>query len=497
MKRLRDLSIGRKLLGASLVAALVALVAAAAAFVAYDLHTFRRLLVQRIETDTRIVAFNTVSAVVFDDAEAASATLAALQAEPQVESAGVYTPDGRLFAAYARAGASAAAAPLLSTAGHRFTSRHLVVAHPIDFEERRIGMVVIQADLSEIEERAWHYAGIVLAVLVGSLLAATAVSGRLQGAIARPIVDLAETASRVSRESDYSIRARAHGADELGALVDSFNGMLVHIQAQDAQLREARDTLEGRVAERTRELEARSQELSTANKELEAFSYSVSHDLRAPLRAIDGFSKALLTQYSGQVLDAQGNHYLQRVRAATQRMSQLIDDLLHLARVTRAGLARREIDLTRVARGIAAELERQHPERRVEVAIEDGLTARADPHLVGIVLQNLLGNAWKFTGRNPGGRIEVGAQGQDGSRVLYVRDNGAGFDMAYADKLFGVFQRLHTEAEFEGTGIGLATVHRIMLRHGGRIWAEAALGQGATFFFTFQGEHDRQDHPAR
>ena len=497
MARLRDLSIGRKLLGASLATALAALLAAAAAFVAYDLHTFRRLLVQRIQTATRIVAFNTVSAVVFDDAEAAAATLAALQAEPAVESAGVYTPAGRLFAAYAREGASAPAAPLLETAGHRFTARHLVVAHPIEFEERRIGLVVIQADLSEIRERAWHYAGIVLAVLLGSLLAAAAVSGRLQGAIARPILDLSETASRVWRENDYSLRARAHGADELGALVDSFNRMLAHIQVQDAQLREARNTLEGRVAERTRELETRSQELAAANKELEAFSYSVSHDLRAPLRAIDGFSKALLAQYAGRALDAQGNHYLERVRAATQRMSQLIDDLLHLARVTRAGLQRREVDLTRVARGIAVELERQHPARRMEVAIADGLTAHADPHLVGIVLQNLLGNAWKFTSRNPDGRVEVGAQGDDGARVLFVRDNGAGFDMAYADKLFGVFQRLHTDAEFEGTGIGLATVQRIMLRHGGRIWAEAAVGRGATFFFTFQGDHDRQDHTAR
>jgi signal transduction histidine kinase len=497
MRRLRDLSIGRKLLGASLVAALAALVAAAAAFVAYDLHTFRRLLVQRIETDTRIVAFNTVSAVVFDDAEAARATLAALQAEPEVESAGVYTPEGRLFAAYAREGASAPRAPLQAAAGHRFTSRHLLVAHPIDFEDRRIGMVVIQADLSEIRERAWHYAGIVLVVLGGSLVAATVVSRRLQGAIARPILDLSETASRVSRESDYSIRARAHGADELGALVESFNGMLAHIQAQDAALREARDTLERRVAERTRQLETRSQELFAANKELEAFSYSVSHDLRAPLRAIDGFSKALLAQYKGRALDAQGDHYLGRVRAATQRMSQLIDDLLHLARVTRAGLERREVDLTRVARGIAEELERQQPERRLEIAIADGLSAFADPHLVGIVLQNLLGNAWKFTSRNPDGRIEVGAQGEDGTRVLFVRDNGAGFDMTYADKLFGVFQRLHTDAEFEGTGIGLATVQRIMHRHGGRIWAEAAVGRGATFYFTFQGDHDRQDDPAR
>jgi signal transduction histidine kinase len=495
MRSLRDLSIRHKLLGVSLVAALTALLSASAAFVAYDLHTFRRLLVQRIETETGIIAFNCVSPLLFDDAAAAEATLDALRAEPQVESAGVYTPDGALFAAYARQGSSAAASALLAD-GHRFTPEGLWVAHPIRFEDRPIGTVVIRADLREIRQRAWRYAGIVLAVLAGSLLVGAVVSGRAQAAIARPIRDLADTATRVSRESDYSVRARAHGRDELGALVESFNGMLAHIQAQDRELREARGTLERRVAERTRELEARSQELAAANRELEAFSYSVSHDLRAPLRAIDGFSKALLANYAGRVLDAQGDHYLERVRAATRRMSQLIDDLLHLARVTRADLASREVDITRAARAVAAELERRHPGRRVRVEIADGLTAHADPHLVTILLENLLGNAWKFTGGVPEGRIEVGAQGADGTRVLYVRDNGAGFDMAYASKLFGVFQRLHTEAEFEGTGIGLATVQRILHRHGGKIWAQAAVGEGATFFFTFQGDHERHD-PAR
>jgi signal transduction histidine kinase len=223
--------------------------------------------------------------------------------------------------------------------------------------------------------------------------------------------------------------------------------------------------------------------LSEANKELEAFSYSVSHDLRAPLRAIDGFSKALLKDYAEQ-LDDQGRRYLERVRAATQRMAQLIDDLLGLSRITRAPMRRERVDLTAISGKVLAELAAREPDRAVEWSVAEGLAAEGDPRLVMVVLENLLGNAWKFTSKRPGGRVEVGQETRDGETVFFVRDNGAGFDMAYAQKLFAPFQRLHSAAEFQGTGIGLATVHRVVTRHRGRIWAEAAIDRGATFFFT-------------
>ncbi len=220
-----------------------------------------------------------------------------------------------------------------------------------------------------------------------------------------------------------------------------------------------------------------------ANKELESFSYSVAHDLRAPLRAIDGFSQAIVEDY-GDRLDEEGRRLLDRVREQAQRMARLIDDLLALSRVTRHDLSFESIDLGETARGTLAQLQRLDPDRSVDVRISNSLLATVDPRMLAIAFDNLLGNAWKFTSKTPDARIEVGQLHKDGQRVFFVRDNGAGFDPQYRHKLFGVFQRLHTEREFPGTGVGLATVARIILRHRGRVWAEGEPGMGATFFFT-------------
>jgi len=230
-------------------------------------------------------------------------------------------------------------------------------------------------------------------------------------------------------------------------------------------------------------LQQRERELEVKNEELEAFSYSVSHDLRAPLRSIDGFSQALLEDYA-EKLDAQGKDYLHRVRAASQRMAQLIDDLLQLSRLSRGEIHREEVDLSGMARAIVAELQKTQPDRRVEYRIAQGVVAQGDARLLRVVLDNLLSNAWKFTSKNPQATIEFGVTQNDGMSAYFVRDDGAGFDMAYGAKLFGPFQRLHGPTEFPGTGIGLATVQRIVHRHGGRVWAAGAVGQGATFSFT-------------
>jgi two-component system, NtrC family, sensor kinase len=224
-------------------------------------------------------------------------------------------------------------------------------------------------------------------------------------------------------------------------------------------------------------------ELERKNKELEAFSYSISHDLRAPLRSIDGFSQILLKDCA-DMLDAKGMHHLERVRAAAQRMGELIDDLLQLSRVGRGDLTRSRVNLSGIARIVATELGKNEPERKVEFDIPDELFADADSRLMKVALENLIGNAWKFTSKIAGARIEFGAEQCDAATVYFVRDNGAGFNMEYAHKLFSPFQRLHRDADFPGTGIGLATVYRILDRHGGHVWAEGAVGKGATFYFT-------------
>lgn len=229
-------------------------------------------------------------------------------------------------------------------------------------------------------------------------------------------------------------------------------------------------------------LKAAKDAAEAANQGLEAFSYSVAHDLRAPLRAIDGFGQALEEDCAGQI-DEVGRSHLRRIRGAAQQMAQLIDGLLSLSRLSQGDLRRDPVDLTRIANEAAARLREAHPDRKVEVVVEDGLSAQGDAPLLAVVFDNLLGNAWKFTTKRDRPRIEVGRRAGDPA-TIYVRDNGVGFEQAYAHKLFGAFQRLHGSHEFEGTGIGLATVDRIVKRHGGRIWAEGEVGRGATFYFT-------------
>jgi PAS domain S-box-containing protein len=244
----------------------------------------------------------------------------------------------------------------------------------------------------------------------------------------------------------------------------------------EAKLQRLNDELEERVARRTGELER-------ANHELQAFSYSVSHDLRAPLRAISGFSNIVLEANEGK-LDEASVKNLRRILTGAERISELIDDLLDLSRVSRQEMRMRDLDLSDLAGMVAASLAQAHPERNVEVVIAPAMRAEADPGLLQIALENLLGNAWKFTSHTAAARIEMGCEDHGGERVYFIKDNGAGFDMAYADKLFGAFQRLHSQNEFEGTGIGLSIVQRIVAKHAGRIWAEAKPGTGATFYFT-------------
>jgi PAS domain S-box-containing protein len=272
--------------------------------------------------------------------------------------------------------------------------------------------------------------------------------------------------------------------DEAGApyLLSGIVQDITERKQAEAAIRQLNETLEERIIERTAQLEA-------ANKELEAFSYSVSHDLRSPLRGIDGWSLALLEDYGG-LLDEEGQAHIQRVRAETQRMGNLIDDILKLSRITRAEMNKEKVDISTIAEAVVTRLRETKPkDRRVEFDIQKGLTALGDPKLLDVVLTNLLDNAFKFTGKKQEAYIEFGQTVIEGAPAFFVRDNGAGFDMTYAHKLFGAFQRMHRVAEFPGTGIGLATVQRIIHRHEGSIWASSEIGQGATFYFTLEGNN--------
>jgi signal transduction histidine kinase len=488
---LRGLPIKQKVTAILLVISGFVLLLTAAAFVTYEVVTFRGTTLKNLSTLGRIIAANSTGSLAFANEADAREILSALRAEPHVVAAALYDKTGRLFARYPADLTPGALPSTPGRDGYAFEDAYLVGFAPVaQTGDARLGTLYLKSDLNAVYDTIRLSGVIAAAVLALALLAAYLLGKMFQGLISEPIMALAATAAAVSTRHDYSVRAPKLGTDELGALTDAFNQMLGRIEEQERVVRAAKDELEQRVAERTQELEERNEalrqntaELLAANTELDAFAYSVSHDLRAPLRSIDGFSQVLLEDYAGQ-LDKAGQDSLQRVRAATQRMGMLIDDLLKLARITRAEKRTEPVDLSAMAREIVAELERAAPDRKVQVAIVDGLKTSGDPRLLRVALDNLLRNSWKYTAKQAQPRIEFGVVEQNGTRTFMVRDNGAGFDMQYADKLFGVFQRLHSAAEFEGTGVGLATVRRIITRHGGRIWAEGAIDRGATFYFT-------------
>jgi signal transduction histidine kinase len=307
---------------------------------------------------------------------------------------------------------------------------------------------------------------VVIVILAGlALIALTTVAAAwlINRNVLAPISRL-EQATREVAAGNWNFRLDVGTHDEIGDMSRNFDAMTHSLRASFAQI------------------ERSNQELAALNQEIEAFNYSVSHDLRGPLRSMDGFSLALLEDY-GDKLDAEAKDSLQRIRAASQRMGRLIDELLGLSRVTRAELTIKPVNLSLMAREIADSLHQQQPERSVQWVITEGMTVQADKALIQIAMQNLLENAWKFTGKTEKPVIRVGLNEHNGEKECFVADNGVGFDMTYADRLFGAFQRLHHESEFSGTGIGLAIVQRIFRRHEGKIWAQAEPGRGATFFF--------------
>ncbi len=481
---IRDWPIKRKLTAILLLISGLVLLLTSAAFVTYEVVTFRQTIRSQLATRSRILAANSTAALAFANEADAREILGALKYDPHMVAAALYDRNGRILATYP----AAPSADLIPAApqpdGYRFEGGHLVGFTPVaQGENQRLGTLYIASDTKAVSDALRLSGVIAIVVLAIAMLAAYALAAALQGRISAPILALAETATAASTRQDYSLRAPKFGHDELGVLTDSFNQMLGRIEEQKQELQQHATRLEQRVAERTKELERRALELQAANSELDAFAYSVSHDLRAPLRSIDGFSQVLLEDYGAQ-LDEGGRDSLQRVRAASQRMATLIDDLLKLARVTRTEMRTERVDLSGMAREIVLDIQRTAPDRQVEFAIAPGLEAQGDSRLLRVVLDNLLRNGWKYTGKQAQPRVEFTAVDENGGRVFVVKDNGAGFDMKYADKLFGVFQRLHSITEFEGTGVGLATVRRIINRHGGRIWAEGIVDQGATFYFT-------------
>jgi signal transduction histidine kinase len=480
---LRRYPLARKLTRMNMLVSTGALLLACAGFAAYEVVTFRDAQARNLSMQAQMAGSMSGSALEFNDPEVAARTLRAFQSSPEILSAEILTPSLVPFAAYRRAGAaSGPPVPLIpddQLEVRVFDRESMSVARRIMLDGATVGIVFIRADLQRLYERLGGivlFAGVVLLISAG---AAFALSRAARGAISRPIGEVAALARRVAETNDYSFRAAPPGpraSREYAAVVESFNEMLAKLEERDHQLAEARSELEDRVRQRT-------DELATAYRDLESFSYSVSHDLRAPLRHVTGFA-TLLRNHLGPSLDDLGRRYLDTMIGAATRMGRLIDDLLAFSRMGRASLSPRPVELGPIVREAQAEVLPEAAGRDIVWDLPALPTVYADPALLRLVMVNLLSNAVKYTGTRGEAHIAVGWCREGREIVVSVRDNGVGFDMKYADKLFGVFQRLHASDEFSGTGIGLANVRRIIHRHGGRTWAQAEVDRGATFFFS-------------
>lgn len=456
-----------------------------AGLVVRERQDFEQQMEQRLILLADVVGLNSTAALAFNDPAAAGETLSALQSDANMLAGALYDTNGRLFAQYRRPGVDA---PIPSTrpAIDRmvFSDDTVALARVVQLQNRSIGSVYLLSSANLWRERLWGYVSVIGILMVAVFTLGLFVSIWLQRLVTEPVVELAQLMRRIGNERNYTLRAAAGGGGELDTLAEGFNGMLDEVERGRAEIEHGREELHKLNEELEQRVHDRTAQLEDANRELEAFSYSVSHDLRAPLRSIDGFSQILLEDHV-KALNEDGRDCLDRVRRSAQRMGHLIDDLLKLARVTRTEPNFADTDLSALAREVADALQTQHPDRRdVEFVIASNLRTTGDARLIRIILENLFGNAWKFTGKRTHARIEFGVNHEGDMPVYFVRDNGAGFEMKYATKLFAPFQRLHTAEEFPGTGIGLATVQRIIRKHGGQIRAEAVPELGAVFYFT-------------
>ncbi len=535
MSWLDRLPIRSKLLLLKVFTSTLSLFLASVVIITYDNHTYRIQKQKEMAVQAEILATRMVASLEFDDPKAAQEYLNPLALNPEIAAAAVYTAQGKKFASFSHSGVKKA--PQISKGiGNHNKGNEQILFWPVLHDQRQVGSVYLHAITEPLISRITRYSVIAFIALLASLVITLPIAIRIHYAIANPVYarSLIEASldpmvaispeGTITDVNAATIKIIGKNRDELigtdffkyfteadnarqsyeqvfanGFVTDYpltiwrsdgsltpvlFNGTVYKDERGKVLgvFAAARDVTAQKQAEKEIRLHATA--LLSANQELEAFSYSVSHDLRTPLRAIDGFSQAVLEDYSGK-LDDQGKNYLQRIRSATQRMGQLIDDMLDLSNISRIEMRHETVDLSALANDVISELRNNEPSRIVECQIEPGIKIEGDVSLLRIVLSNLLGNAWKYSGKTNNPLIKFGMkQDANGLKEFFVSDNGVGFDMAYADKLFGAFQRLHSFSEFPGTGVGLATVQRVIHRHGGSIRGEGVLGKGATFYFS-------------
>jgi signal transduction histidine kinase len=495
--RLRSLR--HRVFAAVMLTTVSALLIAGSMMVAIELQSYRARVISDMTAQAEMISYASTPALQFNDVKLADDNLALLRTRPTILAAAIYSPTGSLFSRYRQTDDAGSEYPAIPAAeGYEITGNRLRLFHRIVANNEIVGTVYLEVRY-RLYDILRQQAVLMLSATAVALIISMFLSLWLQQRLTGPVLNVANLAQRIAKERDYSLRADKTTDDEIGVLVDAFNELVAEVDNSKDEMRRANVELQRQVEERAEaeeevqrlnsELEtrvaARTEELERAIGELEAFSYSVSHDLRAPLRAIDGFSQALMEDCADRLND-EGLDYLKRVRSGAQRMGHLIDDLLKLSQISRTQIHLRQIDISALAAEVLEDLKQREPSRQIESSITSGLLETGDVQLLRIALENLLGNALKYSSRRKRTEIEFGMRRRNSALCYFVRDNGVGFDMKYADKLFGAFQRLHDSSEYPGTGIGLATVQRIIRRHGGDIWAESEVDNGTTFYFTIQ-----------
>ncbi|GBO86254.1 ATP-binding protein [Marinobacter salsuginis] len=435
-------------------------------------QNYRRQLESELHVIAGILAEQSAAALVFADKEQLTSIISSLRRIGTIRQACIFNAQGVVMSAL-ESPVKRPCPNIVKPVKEGFVDNAYRLLIPVTLDNETVGQLFLTSHLDSLRNHIRTFVLITTVVGAVILLVLSFLALKLQRIVSEPILTLSDTAWRIARDHDYTVRAPVSGTDELGRLGNTFNEMIGTIEQQNRRILESRDSLE-------RTVEARTSELSMANRELEAFSYSVSHDLRQPLRAIEGFGQALEEDYGDQLNEA-GKDYLRRIRAASVRMASLIDGLLVLSRVSRQPMESEVVDLTGLAREITDELLNIDDTVPTEVNIQQGIRVTGDSRLLRVAFQNLLENAWKYSAKGEKRLINISATRAGRFIIVEVQDNGVGFDMRYVDKLFVAFNRLHTPAEFGGTGIGLATAYRVIRRHKGDISAVSEVGKGARF----------------
>ena len=472
----KNISIRNKLMRIIMLISGIVVLMTCVVFFLSDFYSFRESTLQNISTYGQIISNNSTAALAFESKDDAQEILSALKAEPHIVTASIYDAGGKLFCFYSTTNNINDLPTTAGAIGYRFTGTSLEGFQPIVQGGKRLGTLYLKSDLGALYGRFKLYAIIMGLILCFSFVLTFVLSNFLQRGVSTPILALAETAKAISEQKDYSVKATKLSNDEVGLLTDAFNQMLTEIHEQTEKLNEFNQTLEQRVKDRTTELEA-------ANKELESFSYSVSHDLRAPARAIHSYANVFLEDY-GHKIDDEAKRLINVILKNGKKMGSLIDDLLAFSQLGRKELIKTSVSMNEVVSNIWNELYKGEEHRNITLDLQELPNAHAEQTTIQQVWVNLISNALKYTRHKPETHIKIYAQEKNGEIIYCVKDNGSGFDMKYYNKLFGVFQRLHSQEEFEGTGVGLAIVERIIGKHGGKIWAESAVDKGATFYFS-------------